>query len=536
MKIYLYYLCTSLALCHNTFFCMEKRQLSINKIFNHRHNRTFQALAITIHNEPLLSHEKFFCIKKLGQVCNSWQKLASNGKKIRALLCMPWVHHTVLRKNLPKIVSLRLKGNVLWSSDGSNETPAQVAAHINAYNVLKLLHIGRAALIPEHHISVTNKGINNLIHSFVRPKKYKSDEKSLTKAVTEKNYEKLVNIMGCYSKEWFSEALHCYDKNKKNDPIHRLLLYAIQVQLESEVFYFIKNNLLLSNSLIQDCIKYKANLNLKDRTGKTPLQLMICSDMNGEYLTRLLTNSIININQKLTPGGYNATHFAAAFNKDEFLQKLIATGKCNINAQTNEGHTPLTLAIITGAIDCIKTLLKCNVDAILYYFNDKDTLLHFTIRANKPHALNALLQHNKIPLNSKNAQGNTPLILATRLGFTTCVEIMLEHKASVNEINNMGETALHWAASKNYSRIIELLHLRGADINAQCSTKGKYPGYTPLHFAVKNGHEVATRMLLSYSADPSIKTKNGKTADYLAKIHNRNNIITLLNTHQNNKK
>ena len=85
-------------------------------------------------------------------------------------------------------------------------------------------------------------------------------------------------------------------------------------------------------------------------------------------------------------------------------------------------------------------------------------------------------------------------------------------KISVNENFPYGQKPLHKAAYSGKLEVIKYLVKNGADINAK--TTGSLS--TPLHRAIKRGHEDAAILLLDLGADPSINYGRYTTC-YLAK-------------------
>lgn len=75
--------------------------------------------------------------------------------------------------------------------------------------------------------------------------------------------------------------------------------------------------------------------------------------------------------------------------------------------------------------------------------------------------------------------------------------------------DSMGTTPLHWVngtSAKKQDSIIQLLIEHGADPNALDDT-----GSTPLHWAAFGGQMQTVKLLLQAGADPSIKNSNFET-------------------------
>ncbi|MCK4609321.1 MAG: ankyrin repeat domain-containing protein [Gammaproteobacteria bacterium] len=105
----------------------------------------------------------------------------------------------------------------------------------------------------------------------------------------------------------------------------------------------------------------------------------------------------------------------------------------------------------------------------------------------------------KLPnMNVKNKNGRTALMLASGLGETNVVKILLDHGADVNVLDNVvGVSALHLAAQKGSVAIAKLLLEHGAQINLQVAANG----LTPLMNAVWYRNAAMVKFLL---AQPNI--------------------------------
>lgn len=63
--------------------------------------------------------------------------------------------------------------------------------------------------------------------------------------------------------------------------------------------------------------------------------------------------------------------------------------------------------------------------------------------------------------------GTTPLILSARLAIEGMVEDLINADADINAADDLGKTALHWAASVNNVEAVQILLAHGANRDAQ---------------------------------------------------------------------
>jgi ankyrin repeat protein len=122
-------------------------------------------------------------------------------------------------------------------------------------------------------------------------------------------------------------------------------------------------------------------------------------------------------------------------------------------------------------------------------------------------AFAALLAWPKINVEARNAQDESPLMMAALKGNLEAVRALLARDADVNKT---GWTPLHYAASAGSSQhlaIIALLLENHAYIDATSPN-----GTTPLMMAAQYGSTEAVQLLLDEGADPTLRNQLKLTA------------------------
>lgn len=132
--------------------------------------------------------------------------------------------------------------------------------------------------------------------------------------------------------------------------------------------------------------------------------------------------------------------------------------------------------------------------------NDCCTALHLSARAGHDRCVQVLLEH-AADIELLNEQGNTALHLAAGGGHTSVVATLLKNCAIASEPSDKDENALHLAAVGGHTEVVELLleKERGLDVNAVCGRLG-----SALHAAAAGGHDEMVRILLRHGADISL--------------------------------
>ncbi len=118
---------------------------------------------------------------------------------------------------------------------------------------------------------------------------------------------------------------------------------------------------------------------------------------------------------------------------------------------------------------------------------------------------------------------NSPLILASMVGFKDIIRMLINNGAIIDQQNNEKQTALIAAVQSNNIDILEILISNGANINLQDNL-----GFTALIYAAKEGKADMVKTLLRNGANPNITNYNITTALIYAAKNGHKEIVEML--------
>jgi len=211
----------------------------------------------------------------------------------------------------------------------------------------------------------------------------------------------------------------------------------------------------------------------------------------------------------------------------------------DVNKKDNTGNTPLHLAAADrfreGSL-IISILIEKG--AIIDSINImKNTPLIIAASHNNYDSVIELIR-NGADVNKKNVNGKTALHSASRqLGVDIrLIEYLLNNNATVDILNNAGETPLITACEIENTTAVNILVDRGANVNIT-DMDGNTPLIIILSSAIENGHKYASisikhiiQKLLENDADPTIANKDGTIPLVLAQD------LDVIDVNQNNNK
>lgn len=246
---------------------------------------------------------------------------------------------------------------------------------------------------------------------------------------------------------------------------------------------------------------------------------------------------------------WTALHHAAEEGHCEVVAWLLEQG-AQAYSFDNQGRTPLILASFRGYLEVVRVFTQ-HMDMEPEGLDDGDNLgwtaLHHAARQGHEDVV-AWLVERGAQADSREEEGRTPLVLASRWGCMGVVRFLAEHlgPGGLEEGDEIGWTPLHHAAVTGQEEVVAFLLSKGAQASTS-DTGGETPFMsacrggrigvvrlllqhigtqalmerddirtTALHYAAYQGREEVVRFLLLAGADPTIMDIAGRTARALA--------------------
>lgn len=236
-----------------------------------------------------------------------------------------------------------------------------------------------------------------------------------------------------------------------------------------------------------------ASLDSGDRENSRPLHNAAA---RGHLDTaRFLVKKGADVNVRNKTQGMAPIHWAAPRESLAIVEYLLDKG-ASIDAQDLEGRTPLFIAAENWKTPMVRLLIERGADGGW-------TALHNAAFGGL-HGVSARLLEKGLDVNAATDNGWTPLFAAASRGRPDLCMLFLEAGADVNgQESKYGRKALHWAAIKGETGMVDLLLAEGAAVDEKDGS-----GRTPLDLAGQYGNKDVADLLLSKGAGPSTRETN----------------------------
>lgn len=228
--------------------------------------------------------------------------------------------------------------------------------------------------------------------------------------------------------------------------------------------------------------------------------------------------------------GCNLLHSCATGGSERIMRSLLATsdaGGVNINAETEDGRTALSLACQGGHEGIVSLLLEQQRDDvttgnIVGETAGRLSLLHYAAAGGSAAIFNKILErHNRARARSDNNGGGA--WTRNHLLNTVCEILTKLYGEAATREKFDGETLLHCAAQGGNPTILGLLLDGGMRVDSTCPMSE-----TPLHRACRTGHSEAVAVLLDRGAQINKPDTIGRSPLNFAVSHSHVDVVKLL--------
>lgn len=201
------------------------------------------------------------------------------------------------------------------------------------------------------------------------------------------------------------------------------------------------------------------------------------------------------------------------------VKEFLARDRNLVNAKTDKGFSPVTLAAYYGKDEVLEAVLALRPTLSLHeaaIVGDLNRVKEF------------VEQNTKLANDVSAPDGFSPLGLAAHFGRRQVAQYLLRKGADVNFASpESGFTALTGAIAGGHPGIVRILIDAGADVNHRYETQD----FSPLLAAAADGDAEIVRMLIAAGADVTAHTKDGKTPVSMALERGHPDIAELLRKH-----
>ena len=245
-------------------------------------------------------------------------------------------------------------------------------------------------------------------------------------------------------------------------------------------------------------------LNEFDEMGRTPL--MNAAKHGHWEAVQHLCKAGVEVDMQTVKEGLTPLIMAAELGLFHTVKELISCD-ADPNIVSKNGKTALSSAVVGGFADITRLLLQSGADANHKIGWEELSPLMVACAEKRPDStsgnaiaevLKLLIDHGA-NVNYQNKYGNSPLMFAVISGDQDSVTVLMKASAKLDAKNAQGMTALMFAASRGFPRVIEAL-LSDFVPQSVKDSKDIY-GNTAIRIAAEASEKECVDSLIEYGAD-----------------------------------
>lgn len=265
-------------------------------------------------------------------------------------------------------------------------------------------------------------------------------------------------------------------------------------------------------------IHRNANLNARNKQGKTPLELAT-SHQHPECVEILQLAASLQ-ERGYTPANYGKEVFENAKKGNHILLTRLVKIGADLTYKDSAGNTALHAAASNRAATCSKILLEAGAEPNVLN-NANKTPLQLAVQYGRSATVRALLSANaKITVIGAHDNAATEAI---QFNQPECLQILLAFSADINTRDNKRRTLLHLSLLKKEPKLVQILIDHGADPNVSIDD-------TPLLFAIvrENSPDMLKMLLTHKDLKKDVVNGSGQNAMHIAAEIGNISIMALL--------
>jgi ankyrin repeat protein len=238
-----------------------------------------------------------------------------------------------------------------------------------------------------------------------------------------------------------------------------------------------------------------AEINAQDMEDKTPL-IYAVENSRADAAEYLLVSGADK--HSMTATGLFPRDFVKAAGPS--MERLLPFFESKLTQIDSRGNTPLHQAVYQGGISTVKNLLAADKSSINYKNNKSLTPLLVAVSNLNFDISSLLLKYGADPNIPRPSDGYFPLHLAAENGLSWLGEILLDHGAKIDALNDDGATPLILAAQWQHRDFAAMLIRRGADTGIT-DKEGK----TAQDYAAESGFKSIEEVFLTTNSRPGTR-------------------------------
>eukprot|EP01111_Echinosteliopsis_oligospora_P005792 TRINITY_DN1946_c0_g1_i1.p1 TRINITY_DN1946_c0_g1~~TRINITY_DN1946_c0_g1_i1.p1 ORF type:complete len:635 (+),score=133.12 TRINITY_DN1946_c0_g1_i1:356-2260(+) len=221
----------------------------------------------------------------------------------------------------------------------------------------------------------------------------------------------------------------------------KTILTSFDVEGQTPLTVALKNNdYTMVDALLQAHKEGKVDINTKDKNGYTALHQAVGAS-EDKIIVKLLQYEGIDVDVENDDKNRPIHYFCQKYkspNCSEPFAAFIAKG-CNINAQNNNGETPLHKAIFNNSVRLLMVNLLLKHGANVNLLNNLgESSLHYAVRLGRDDLVSVLLKAGADVTIAGSREKKTPLQLAIDDGHKEMVSRIEKHKALLDWLHDLG--------------------------------------------------------------------------------------------------